>query len=333
MLQSIILWGPPGTGKTTLARVIAEHDEGALRRLQRRAVRHQGDQGGDGRGRGDAAAARPPHDPLRRRDPSLQQGPAGRVPAARRARRPRLIGATTENPSFEVNAALLSRVQVFVLQAARPRRRYRDPAPRRRPTSAARLDAPHASRSTTRRRRRGAYANGDARIALNLLELAAARVGGPRTVPRRRGEVAALLREARAALRQERRGALQPHLGAAQVAAQPRSRTRRSTGSRACSKPARIRSTSRAGSSASRPKTSASPIRRRSASALAAGDATHFSACPKPNTALAQATVYLADRAEEQRGLRGLRRRGNRRAGAPSPSRCRCICATRPRGS
>ena len=43
-----------------------------------------------------------------------------------------LIGATTENPSFEVNAALLSRSKVFVLRGADRRRGRRHPAPRAR---------------------------------------------------------------------------------------------------------------------------------------------------------------------------------------------------------
>ena len=57
VLQSIILWGPPGTGKTTLARVIAELTQARFVPVQRRARRHQGDQGGHGRGAGPAAAA------------------------------------------------------------------------------------------------------------------------------------------------------------------------------------------------------------------------------------------------------------------------------------
>ena len=61
----------------------------ALHLVQRRALRHQGDPRGDDRGRRSAAAAGPPHHPLHRRDPPLQQGAAGRLPAPRRGRRHR----------------------------------------------------------------------------------------------------------------------------------------------------------------------------------------------------------------------------------------------------
>ncbi len=86
-----------------------------------------------------------------------------------------LIGATTENPSFEVNSALLSRSKVYVLkplttEAIRrilARARSRDPERG--------LGAQRTARSTTTRSRRSRkYANGDARIALNLLDMAAA---------------------------------------------------------------------------------------------------------------------------------------------------------------
>ena len=54
---------------------------------------------------------------LRRRDPPLQQGP-GRLPAARGARRHRPRGRDDENPSFEVNGALLSRCRALLPSAA-----------------------------------------------------------------------------------------------------------------------------------------------------------------------------------------------------------------------
>ena len=85
-LTSIILWGPPGVGKTTLAHLIARATKLRVHSLQRRAQRHQGNQGGDGGCRA-PAPPRPPHDPLRGRNSPLQQGAAGRLPALCGARR------------------------------------------------------------------------------------------------------------------------------------------------------------------------------------------------------------------------------------------------------
>jgi putative ATPase len=84
-----------------------------------------------------------------------------------------LIGATTENPSFEVNAALLSRSKVFVLQPLSAegietilRRALADPD---RGLGAMQLSVTDAALAAIAR-----FANGDARSALNLLEFSAA---------------------------------------------------------------------------------------------------------------------------------------------------------------
>ena len=145
----------------------------ALHRLQRRAVGHQGDPRGDGGSRTGAGA-----DPAAARFSSSTRSTA----STRRSRTPScprvesgdivLIGATTENPSFEVNSALLSRSKVYVLQPLDQRaivtilRRALDD-PERGLGSAAPVGdrrGAHGDRAT--------YANGDARVALNMLELA-----------------------------------------------------------------------------------------------------------------------------------------------------------------
>ncbi len=81
--MSLFLWGPPGTGKTTLAYVVVQRHQAPLRRDLRGLG---GRQGRPRRHRHRPARARhdrPPDRAVRRRGPPLQQGPAGR-PAARR---------------------------------------------------------------------------------------------------------------------------------------------------------------------------------------------------------------------------------------------------------
>ncbi len=118
-VSSMIFWGPPGTGKTTIARVIAQYTDrefvpfSAVTEGVPRVREIVAEAEGRKRlGRGTILFA----DEIHRFNKAQQDAFLPHVEAGTIT----LIGATTENPSFEINGALLSRVRVFVLQPLTP---------------------------------------------------------------------------------------------------------------------------------------------------------------------------------------------------------------------
>ena len=170
-LHSMILWGPPGTGKTTLARIVAGSVNAQFLSLSAvlsgvKDIRNAIDQ---------ARLARQQHeqstvlfvDEVHRFNKSQQDAFLPHVEQGVVT----FIGATTENPAFQLNNALLSRARVYVLKPLSV-----DSIDEVLNHALVSADGFHGIKVTLPekcQRRIAAAADGDARRALNLLEIAA----------------------------------------------------------------------------------------------------------------------------------------------------------------
>ena len=168
MVSSMIFWGPPGVGKTTLARIIARQTQAHFINFSAvtsgiREIKTVMKEAEDARlyGRKTIVFV----DEIHRFNKAQQDAFLPYVEKGSII----LIGATTENPSFEVNAALLSRCKVFVLKALEVsdlvellKHALQDERG---------FGSQHVLITEEQLRMLAMFANGDARTALNTLEM------------------------------------------------------------------------------------------------------------------------------------------------------------------
>ena len=160
--HSMILWGPPGVGKTTLARLMADAFKSEFIAISAvlagvKEIRDAVERARltrDQYGRSTIMFV----DEVHRFNKSQQDAFLPHVESGLLT----FIGATTENPSFEVNGALLSRAQVYVLESLKPE--DLDQLIERG------FEAEKVDATSDARKRIAEFADGDGRRALNLVE-------------------------------------------------------------------------------------------------------------------------------------------------------------------
>ena len=168
---SMIFWGPPGVGKTTLAKIVAVRTQASFIEFSAvlsgikeiKAVMVEAEKAAQFGSRTILFVDEIHRFNKAQQDAFLPYVERGTI---------RLIGATTENPSFEINAALISRCRVYTLQALSEedvvgllRRALADA---QRGLGATGIEAEDEALASI-----AAYASGDARTALNALEVSA----------------------------------------------------------------------------------------------------------------------------------------------------------------